>query len=318
VIEVGRIRGRKRMRRLSPLEGLTVVFLGIIILIVVIFYSRVPHAWELLAGYASLVVLAFFVSEARGRWGKISIVRFICDFSPIFFVIVIYELLGRLIPYLHPDVDGLLSKIDLAIFGVYPTVWLERFFVPWLADILALAYASYYFIPVVLIVILYFWGRKDEFSLTISTLLLGYYISYVGYITMPAIGPRFTLASLQHVPVQGGAILNAVVHTLNAVEGNPRDCFPSGHTQMVLISLWFARKYRRPLFWVYLPICILLIFSTVYLRYHYVIDLAGGFIFAAVTLLLGPRVWAWWVTGVLEKSGRSYISSPPRPLSPSA
>jgi membrane-associated phospholipid phosphatase len=306
------------MRRLNPLEGLTVTFLGGIILLIILFYPRFPHGWQLLVQCIPLVVLALFVSEARWRWGEIKTVRFICDFSPIFFVIVIYELLGGIIPYLRPDVDNLLIKIDLALFGVYPSVWLERFFAPWLADILALAYASYYFIPVVLILILYFWGKAEEFSLTIATLIIGYYISYVGYITMPAIGPRFTLASLQQVPLQGGAIFDSVVNTLNVLEGNPRDCFPSGHTQMVLISLWFAFKYKRPLFWILLPICIALIFSTVYLRYHYVIDLAAGFTFAGITLLLGPRLWAWWVTGVTERSGRSYISSPPRPLSPSA
>jgi membrane-associated phospholipid phosphatase len=314
--DLGRI--GKGMRRLNLSEGFTVTFLGGVILLVILFYPRFPHAWQLVVGYCLLLVLALFVSETRRRWGKISIVYFLCDFSPIFFVISSYELLGGIIPHLRPDVDNLLIKIDRALFGVYPSVWLERFLTPWAADILALAYASYYFIPAVLIIILYFWGKEEEFSLTISTLLLGYYISYVGYITMPAIGPRFTLACLQQVPLHGGVILNAVVNTLNALEGNPRDCFPSGHTQMVLISLWFARKYERTLFWIYLPICIALIFSTVYLRYHYVIDLAAGFACAGITLLLGPRLWTWWVTRATERSGRSYISSPPRPLSPSA
>jgi len=282
------------MRRLNLLEGFTIVFISIIILLVILFYPRFPHGWQLLVGYILLLLLALFVSEARWRWREIKIVRVLCDFSPIFFIIVIYELLGGITPYLRPDVDNLLIKIDLVLFGAYPTVWLERFLIPWVADILALAYSSYYFIPLVLILILYFWGKAEEFSLTISTLLLGYYISYVGYIIMPAIGPRFTLASLQQVPLQGGAIFNSVVNTLNALEGNQRDCFPSGHTQVALISLWFALKYKRPLFWIYLPICMALIFSTVYLRYHYVIDLAAGFVFAGITLLIGPRLLGWW------------------------
>ncbi len=64
--------------------------------------------------------------------------------------------------------------------------------------------------------------------------------------------------------------------------------------------------------------CTAVIFSTVYLRYHYVIDLAAGAAFAGITLLLGSAILAWWTTGVLDRSGRSYISSPPRPLTPSA
>ena len=308
------------MRRFHPLEGLTAIFLGMIIILIVLFYPRFPQGWKLLVWFILLFLLVLIVAVSRRKWGDIRAVRFLCDFSPLFFVIVIYELLGGIIPYLRPDVDGLLVRIDLAVFGVHPTIWLERFFVPWLADFLALVYASYYFIPVVLIVILYVWGKEEEFSVTICTLLLGYYLSFVGYITMPTIGPRFTLASLQHIPLplQGGGIAGSIIHILNAIEGTKMDCFPSGHTQMTLISLWFAFAYRRPLFWIYLPLGIALIFSTVYLRYHYVIDVAAGFAFAGIALQLGPRLWAWWVTGVTDRSGRSYISFPPRPLSPSA
>ena len=288
-----------------------------LILLIILFYPRFPQGWKLLVRFIPLVLLTLVVAVNRMKWEDVRGVRFLCNFSPILFVIAIYELLGGIIPYLRPDVDTLLMKIDLALFGVHPTIWLERFFVPWLTDILAVAYASYYFIPVVLITIIYFWG-EEEFFITTCTLVLGYYISFVGYIIMPTIGPRFTLESLYNIPLQGGIITGSLIHILNAIEGTKMDCFPSGHTQMVLISLWFAFRYRRPLFWIYLPICLVLIFSTVYLRYHYVIDVAAGFAFAGVTLLLGPKLWAWWVTGVTDRFGRSYISPPPRPQSPSA
>jgi membrane-associated phospholipid phosphatase len=307
------------MRRFHPLEGFTVIFLGIIIFLIIFFYTRFPQGgWRLLLQFTPLLLLAVGISEIRRKRGENKIVRFLCDFSPIFFVICIYELLGGIIPYLRPDVDDLLMRIDLFLFGVHPTLWMERFLVPWLIDICAVAYASYYFIPVVLIVILYFWGKEEEFTLTICTLLLGYYLSYAGYIAMPTIGPRYTMHALYSAPLHGGSIAESLITTLNALEGNKWNCFPSGHTQMTVISLWFAFAYKRPLFWIYLPICTALIFSTVYLRYHYVIDLAAGVAFAGITLFLGSTIVAWWTTGVLDRSGRSYISSPPRPLTPSA
>jgi membrane-associated phospholipid phosphatase len=284
----------KVKRRLNLLDGLTIVFISLILLVVILFYPRFPHGGQLLAVFSLLLLLAMFISDARWRWKNINIVRVLCDFSPIFFILVIYDQLGWITPYVRPDADNLLIKIDLALFGVHPTVWLERFFIPWVADVLALAYVSYYFIPVVLVLILYIRGKEEEFYMTMITLLLGYYLCFIGYIIIPAIGPRFTLASLQQVPLQGGVILGSVVDTLNAIEGNQRDCFPSGHTQTVLISLWFAFKYNRPLFRVYLPISIALIFSTVYLRYHYVIDVFAGFAAAGITLLLGAGLWRWW------------------------
>jgi len=282
-------------RRLNLLDFLTATFITIIILMLIFFYARFLHGWQLLLGYIILLLLVLFISYARERWSEIKMVRVLCDFSPIFFILAIFELLGGITPYVRPDIDNLLIKVDMVLFGVHPTVWIEDFFIPWVADILALAYISYYFIPLILMLILYFRGRADEFFLTASTLLLGYYICYIAYILMPAVGPRFTLASMQQIPLNGGIITNTIVDILNALEGNKRDCFPSGHTQIVLVSLWFAFKYRRPLFWIYLPVIIALIISTVYLRYHYVIDLIAGIAAAGINILLGQILWSWWV-----------------------
>jgi membrane-associated phospholipid phosphatase len=284
----------KFMRRLNLVDGLTILFISLVLLLVLLLYPRFPNSGQLVADFSLLLLLAFFISEARRRWPHIKTVRVICDFSPVFFIAIIFELLGRITPYVCPDIDNLMIRIDLALFGAYPTVWLERFFIPWVADLLALAYISYYFIPLILIIILYISGKEKEFFITVATLLLGYYLCYAAYIVLPAVGPRFTLASLQHVPLKGGAILDWVVNTLNALEANKHDCFPSGHTQIVLISLWFAFKYKRSLFWVYLPITLALIFSTVYLRYHYVIDVIAGTAYAGISVLLGVRLWTWW------------------------
>ena len=291
------------MRRLNLLEVFTVVFTGLILLLVILLYHRFPHGRQLLAGFGMLLILALFISQARWRWRGISIIRVLCDFSPILFIFVIYEMLGWITPYVRPDIDNMLNKIDLAIFGVYPTVWLEKYFYTWTADILSLAYLSYYFIPLILIIVLYLRGKEEEFFLTMTTLLLGYYLCFIAYIFLPALGPRFTLASLQRVPLQGGIIMSSIVNTLNALEGNQRDVFPSGHTQTVLISLWFAFKYRRPLFWVYLPITMALILSTVYLRFHYAIDVIAGVVYAAITVLLGA--WLWTLrTGFQRRESR--------------
>ena len=57
-------------------------------------------------------------------------------------------ILGDVIQYLQPDIDPVLIRIDFFLFGVHPTVWMERWIVPWLTDLLSIAYGSYYFLPV--------------------------------------------------------------------------------------------------------------------------------------------------------------------------
>jgi membrane-associated phospholipid phosphatase len=224
-----------------------------------------------------------------GRLGKFS-----HDYSPIPFVILIYQSLGELIQHLHPDIDPWLIQMDLSLFGVHPTIWMERWVVPWLTDIMSFAYGSYYFLPVILIATLYLNDRRQLFNTSMFVLVFGYYISFIGYIFFPAIGPRYTLAHLYSVPLEGSFLTDAVRDGLNALEHNKRDVMPSGHTQIALMVLYLAYRYQKVLFYPFLFIIIGLIVSTVYLRYHYVIDLIAGAVIAAGCLPIALRLPAWW------------------------
>ena len=77
---------------------------------------------------------------------------------------------------------------------------------PWLTDLMSVAYGSYYFLPVILLMILYLKGRKQELRLSLFVLVFGYYISFIGYILFPAIGPRYTLTHLQSIPLEASFI----------------------------------------------------------------------------------------------------------------
>lgn len=81
---------------------------------------------------------------------------------------------------------------------------------------------------------------------------------------------------------------------LNALEHNKRDVMPSGHTQIALMVLYLAYRYQKVLFYPFLFIIIGLIVSTVYLRYHYVIDRIVGAVIAAGCLPIALRLPAWW------------------------
>jgi membrane-associated phospholipid phosphatase len=161
-------------------------------------------------------------------------------------------------------------------------------------DLMSLAYISYYFLPVILAVTLYLKGRREEFHQTMFIFTFGYYISFIGYILFPAIGPRFTLAHLQTIPLEGSFFTDLVRDLLNTIEHNKRDCMPSGHTQMVLMVLFLAHRYEKVLFYVFLPIICGLILSTVYLRYHYVVDLMVGVALAIGCVIVGPLLYRWW------------------------
>jgi membrane-associated phospholipid phosphatase len=282
------------MKRIVPIQGLALFFLIGLILLALVFRGQIPSWRSLLLNYIIFVGLfsAFKLSSDRKGIGKVG--TFFHHFSPILFVVLIYESLGNLIQYLQPDIDPRLIQIDFIIFGVHPTLWMEQWIVPWFTDVMSLAYLSYYFIPVVLIAVLYLKDRMMEFDRAMFVLAFGYYVSFIGYILFPAIGPRYAMTHLYSVPLEGSFITDFVRDILNALEHNKRDCMPSGHTQIVLIALFLAHRYEKFLFYLFFPIICALILSTVYLRYHYVIDLFAGVALAIGCMIVGPLLHRWW------------------------
>jgi membrane-associated phospholipid phosphatase len=282
------------MRRIPPNLGLTLIFLAGLCLLVLLFREQVPLWRSLLFRYAVWISLVFAFQLASQRRGAGHLGTFLYDFSPILFVILIYESLGDLIQHLRPDIDPWLIRIDLFLFEVHPTVWAERWIMPWLTDLMSFFYGSYYFVPVILIVALYVRGRRQHFDQAIFVLLFGYYVSFVGYILFPAIGPRSTLNGLQTVPLEGSFLTDFVRNTLNHLEHNRRDCMPSGHTQLSLITLYLAYRYQRNLLYLLTPLVAGLIASTIYLRYHYVIDIFAGIAVAMACVIFAPRLYKMW------------------------
>ena len=281
------------MRHIAPFHALSLFFLVGLMILTLFFRGRIPPWSASLIRYAVLVSILIIIQISYYRnMGKVR--AFIYYFSPIAFIISIYESLGDLIQYLQPDFDPVLIEIDFSIFGVHPTVWIEKWIVPWFTDLMSLAYISYYFIPVTLIGILYWKNRTEDLKMSLFVLALSYYLSFVGYILFPAIGPRYTLTHLQSVPLTGSFITDFVRDVLNALEHNKRDCMPSGHTQIALTVLYLAYRYERLLCYILIPVISGLILSTVYLRYHYVIDLAAGTAIAIGCMVIGPRLYRWW------------------------
>jgi membrane-associated phospholipid phosphatase len=48
------------------------------------------------------------------------------------------------------------------------------------------------------------------------------------------------------------------------------------------------------MFWVMVPMVIMLVISTIYLRHHYVIDLIAGWVLAVIAFRIGPKIEDWW------------------------
>ena len=274
----------------------SVYLLGLIFLVLAARERITDWRW-LLVRYAILMVSQVAVAAGRGR----GLPRIVAAFFPLVPVLVIYDSL-RFIPELNPgDRDDLLIWIDRAILGGDPSLWLERISTPWLTELLQLAYLVYYVLPFVLLGTLYYQqprlakepGQTLEhggaFDMCLVALLLSHYFAFIGYLAIPALGPRFALAPTYRTELTGLLVAEPIRHLLDALEEIKRDAFPSGHTSAALISLHYAFRFTPRLASYALPAVSLMIFASLYLRYHYAVDILGGGILAALCVLLAPR-----------------------------
>jgi membrane-associated phospholipid phosphatase len=286
----------KILSRLRPADSLTILFLLSLMVLSAGFYGRLPHAGLLILTYAALFLVQLSLirnHETFLRNRSLDMFRHVA--FPVICVLVIFDSLGLFVHDINPrDIDPLLIRLDYLIFNGYPTVMLESVHDPLVTDILQTAYASYYFLPISLGVILKLGKREEEFERTVFLLLLCFYLSYVGYMLFPALGPRYTMNHLQSFDLGGVVIAGPVQALLNSLEGVKRDAFPSGHTAVALAVSGLAYRFHKKFFYITLPVVSMLIFSTVYCRYHYVVDVIGGVILAAITFLIGDKYYGYW------------------------
>ena len=187
--------------------------------------------------------------------------------------------------------DNTLAHWDLAMWKVDPVLWLSSVQSRFEVEILQAVYTT--FIPGSLALGLVLWFRRprEEFRLGTFAIALTFLVSYLGYLLLPARGPRFMEYAFQYPPLQGLWAFHYFQHALDTLEGVQYDCFPSGHVAVVLVGCWIARRISPPVFYTSAAFAACITFSTVYLRYHYVIDVIVGMALAIVVIAVSPLIY---------------------------
>ncbi len=178
--------------------------------------------------------------------------------------------------------DADLFRLDCWLTGTTPSVVLQPLVRPPLTDALSLCYGL--FIPYFATsLIWYFLGDLPVARRFFGGLIGLYSIGFVGYLLVPASGPYLAFAKLYSVPLAGGWLTQANASLVD-IGGNKVDVFPSLHCAASAFVLAFDFRHSRGRFWLFLVPVVGLWLSTVYLRYHYLVDLVAGFALAVVAL----------------------------------
>jgi membrane-associated phospholipid phosphatase len=176
--------------------------------------------------------------------------------------------------------DDALFGLDRLLMGTTPSLLLQRLIHPALTEALSLCYGL--FIPYLATSLVWYFFRELPVARRFFSGLLGlYFVGFLGNLLVPARGPYIALAGLFTVPLGGGPITEANA-TLVALGSSHVDVFPSLHCAASAFILAFDRRHSRARFRLFLVPVLGLWLSTLYLRFHYLVDLLAGFALAAL------------------------------------
>ncbi len=239
-------------------------------------FTKVNHAYIHLLVELTAIAITLLASRSKN-----SLIR---DWYSLILVPMYFMNLNGLIEAVNPlCYDRLLFEIDKALFfGNDPFKLIESIYNPIVSEILQICYALYFFVPVLVGVSLYK-SDRNYFRFGLLTILLTFYLSYLGYFIVPAVGPRFLLPN-NHETLYGIAIARGIKQILDTLEPTKFDCFPSGHVAVSIASLYLARKNRKT-FLILLPIVTGIVIATIYHRYHWIVDVIAGFFLFILSLI---------------------------------
>ena len=191
----------------------------------------------------------------------------------------VFSAMAWLLPRVYPEPwEYVWLQWDRAVFGTDIARLADRWLAPPCVELLQVVYASFYFIPIA--AVLSAWRRCGwaVFDRAMFLVVSGFLASYLGYVLVPTLSPQLVLAHAAEP--QGLWVTPFLRHVTDAGECNPYNCFPSGHTMLTIVSLIVAWRWNRRWFWALLPVGLLLIASTVLLRYHWATDVVVGALLA--------------------------------------
>lgn len=284
------------LRRLSlALHPVDATITALLILAIVISACVLPAASNLFLIHILLLALFLGFTGAAIRWSTHPWLLFARPLIAAAVIFTLYQTLGELgmraMPY---RADATLNHIDTLLFaGHNPAFLLQRFQNPRSVEFFAFFYAL--FIPYInLSIILSAIGRppfeRDQF---ITGWIFTYAISYLGYLFLPATGPGAFLGSAFSVQLPPGPLYH-LIQVAIANSGGMLGAFPSLHVGSSLYLCLFDLRTNRLRGLTYLPIVLLIYGATIFLRFHYVIDLITGTLIAVTCLQLGPRTFSAW------------------------
>lgn len=280
----------KKSKFIKALDVLVMSFTGLLLILAIIFSSKVNN-WEIVARNLFIIGVAYFLIS--NVIGKISSSFWQISARGGLMAAVNGLIFSEIQHLQHIFVNGWFDQqlidLDEKLFGIELTMALDKITVPWLTEGMMFAYTVYVPLIVLVAVFCYLKSGKLAGEDYLFNLTLAYFLSYLGFLIYPIAGPLFYQPEVYKTPLEGG-LFTYFGEWIRANAHYPGGNLPSPHCAAGTVMLLKLHKYNKNLFYVILPIILLLYISTVYGRYHYAMDGVIGIITAFMVVKFSQKL----------------------------
>ena len=264
-----------------PVEIATLCYIGLTACYLAFFAHRLdaPHIHF---GVRILVVAAITGLARLDTVKHLQMITWIRSFLPFALLSYWYPETYYFNDFIFPNLDQYFIAADQFLFGCQPSLEFCRLMPQaWFSELMYFGYFSYYFI---------FFGtalwcfikQKELAGKAVFIFTCSFYLYYFVFAVLPVVGPQFYYqAPLNEVP--DGYFFCDLMRFLQDTGEKPTGAFPSSHVGITFTVVIFIFQHCRHLLKYVLPLFIILVLSTVYIKAHYVIDVIGGFVSVVVT-----------------------------------
>jgi len=204
-----------------------------------------------------------------------------------------YFFLGTYLPLVNSrSLDPQLHTFDRVFFGFEACIWADHHVTPFATEWFSFFYFCYFFLLLAHSAPIMLFSRNERLlsEFTIGILVL-FCVGQALYALVPGFGPVRELAAEFQSRFPRGLWLDSVMRTV-ASGGAQKDIFPSLHTAAPTFFTLFSFRHRHQVpfkyTWPFVGFfCLNIICATMFLRWHWVIDVAAGLTLAGVGFWLG-------------------------------
>lgn len=270
-----------KIEHLNIADKATLAYNATVAALLLAFSWRVPFWYlEILQNLGAVALILLVIP--RIAFQTQTWVRLARYLYPMVLFIAAYEQTGRINRLLFSELlDPWFQQIEFRLFACQPSLTFAKALPhTWLSEVMHLSYFSFYLVIPALGIILFY--KKQWRELVDYVFCAGntFYVCYLIFIFLPVEGATWFRAG----GFENAGLITRAVRAFYSSFELPGAAFPSSHVAVATVVASYSFKYVPKTAWMFSLICVGVAFSTVYCRYHYVIDVISG-LFVAIVML---------------------------------